>query len=390
MLTALVFILILSILVLVHELGHFLVAKKMGVRVDEFGFGLPPRIFGKKIGETIYSINLLPFGGFVKLYGEDETGEKLPVKDAKRAFFAKTAGQRLVIVAAGVIMNSILAAVIFYGFLTLSNFKTELPLLFNHQFFAVNQTNKTEIIISKVAPSSPAEKAGIKRFSKVISVNGEGLKSEQDFKEVVDENRGKKISFKLQDLESLETYSVEVVPRVSPPENEGPLGVGFSPARIAVLSYQTPIQKIFSGITHPFNLLVYNLKIIGQLIAISFSEKTAAPVGEAVAGPVGIFSLVDQIVQIPNLKERVLQALNFIGILSVSLAFFNILPIPALDGGRLFFIGIEAVIGRRIKPKVEAMIHQIGFILLIALIFWITYNDLLRLNLFQKLRSLFP
>lgn len=388
MLTIIIFIAILSLLVLVHELGHFLVAKRMGIWVEEFGFGLPPRVFGKKIGETIYSINLLPFGGFIKLHGEDEAGEQ-KTKDEKRAFFAKTVGQRIAVIVAGVIMNVILAVVVFYGFLALSNFKTEIPLLFDYQFFAVDQENKAEIIISAVVANSPAEKAGIKRFSKIVSVEGKELKGSQEFTKIINDNKGKKVSIKLQDLETSQGYDVEVIPRATPPENEGPLGVAFNPAQMAVLNYETPVQKVFSGITHPFNLLIYSLRIIGKLIAISFAERTAAPVSMAVAGPVGIFSLVDQITQMPDLKEKILQGLNFIGTLSISLAFFNILPIPALDGGRLLFIGIEGIFGRKVKPKVEALIHQTGFILLILLIILITYNDLRRLDLWEKIKGLF-
>jgi len=161
--TILVFLLILSVLVLIHEAGHFFVARKFGIKVEEFGFGFPPRLFGKKIGETIYSINWLPIGGFVKLYGEDESGggririkdEGLRIKDKKRAFFAKTAWQRAVVIVAGVAMNSILAAIIFYIFLGISGFKTDLPLLSEYKFFGVNQTNITEVVyplLSKIHP----------------------------------------------------------------------------------------------------------------------------------------------------------------------------------------------------------------------------------------------
>lgn len=391
MLTVLVFIAILSLLVLVHELGHFLVAKRMGVLVEEFGFGLPPRIFGRKIGETIYSLNLFPIGGFVKLHGEDETDEKkISSKDDKRAFFTRSVGQRSAVIVAGVLMNVLLAVIAFYGFLTISNFKTEVPLILDYQFFAVNQSNKRAIIITKITPNSPAEKAGIRNFSRVISVNGNEIKSDSDFLTLINEHKGQGVVLQLEDLATMEKYKTEVVPRISPPENEGPLGVAFSREQTAVLSYDSPAQKIFSGITHPTNLLVYSLKIIGKLISISIHEKTAAPVSQAVAGPIGIGSLVGQIIQIPDIKERILQGLNLIGLLSISLAFFNILPIPALDGGRLLFIVIEVVSGRKVKPKIEAIIHQAGFVVLIILIILVTKNDLSRLEFWEKIRSLFP
>lgn len=165
-LTILVFVVILSVLVLIHELGHYLVAKKLGIKVEEFGYGFPPKVWGKKIGETLYTINLLPIGGFVKLYGEDEAGggaialpkDTLPKKDLKRAFFTRPVWQRFAVVFAGVVMNVLLAAVIYYVFLGLSNFKTELPLIGSHRFFGVHQTNKSDVIINAVSDNSPAKK----------------------------------------------------------------------------------------------------------------------------------------------------------------------------------------------------------------------------------------
>lgn len=363
----------------------------MGVLVEEFGLGLPPRLFGKKFGETIYSINLLPFGGFVKIYGEEgEKKENEKAMDSKRAFFTKPVSQKALIVSAGVIMNSLLAIIIFYIFLTISNFKTEIPLLFDYKFFGVNQTNKTEIILTQIAPGSPAEKAGIRQFSKVISVNSKTIQAGQDFTNIINENKGKIVRIELQDLTNFNIYKTEVTPRVSPPENEGPLGVGFAPAQTAVLSYDSGIQKIFSGVIHPVNLFVYNIDILGRLIGISYEVKSATPIGEAVGGPLRIFSLAEQIAQIPDLKEKILQALNLVGLISISLAFFNILPFPALDGGRLLFVGIEAVRGRRVAAKIESFIHSVGFFMLIILLLLITYNDILHLNFWESVKKLFP
>lgn len=381
LLTIIGFLIVLSLLVLVHELGHFLLAKKFGIRVDEFGFGLPPRMLGVKRGETVYSINWLPIGGFVKLYGE-EIAEERGFKRGKTppgAFFAKPKWQRSLVLIAGVVMNFLLAGVIFYLFLFLSNFKTELPLYFDHQFFGVNQTEKTELIIGEVTPNSPAEKAGIKPFSKVLSVNGQEIKTEQAFLDIVNDNKGKTITMSLQDLSTLAQYSIEAIPRVSPPAGEGSLGIRFGPTKTAVLDFKTPGQKIFSGVTYSLNLLFYNLEVIGKLIAISFQEKTAAPVGEAVSGPTGIYAIFEQLVKIPNVKDKFLQLLNFVGLISISLAFFNILPFPALDGGRLFFVGIEAVTRKRIKPEIEQLANQIGMAILLGLIVLVTINDLRRL-----------
>ncbi|MFH0864489.1 MAG: site-2 protease family protein [Candidatus Gottesmanbacteria bacterium] len=379
-LTLIVFLLVLSLLVLVHELGHFLVAKKSGIKIEEFGFGLPPRIIGFTRGETVYSINWLPIGGFVKLYGEDEAEDSSVKTSASQgAFFTKSKTIRAAVLLAGVLMNTIMAAMIFYLFLFISNFKTEVPLFFNHKFFAVNQTNKTELVIINVAPNSPATKAKIIIPSQIISVANKQPKTSELFTEIINENKGKEITLELRNLNNFQNYKVKVTPRVSPPKNEGPLGVAFSPSQTAVLSYNSGAEKLFSGFTYSLNMLDYNMEVIGKLIALSFKEKTAGPVGEAVSGPAGIFVVFQQLVKIPDFKEKILQGLNLVGLISISLAFFNILPFPALDGGRLFFIVLEAIMGRRVKPSIERWAHQIGMAILLALIILITINDLMRI-----------
>ncbi len=386
-LTALVFLIILTVLVLIHEAGHFFVAKKLGIKVEEFGFGLPPRAFGIKRGETMYSVNWLPIGGFVKLYGEDEAGggkirikdQRLRIKDTERAFFAKTPMERASVVVAGVVMNAILASVIFYIFLGISGFTVELPLLGDHKFFFVNQQNVSDIIVGSVAKDSPAEKAGIQPVSKITKINGQKVSDTRVFIDIINKNRGKEVSISWQDVKTNKNFTKTVVPRISPPKNEGALGVGFSTIQTAVLTYKTIPQKLFSGIVHPVNLLLYNFDVMGKLIGYSIKEKTAAPLSGSVSGPVGIFSVVGNIVQIPDVKQRLLQVLNLAGILSISLAFFNILPIPALDGGRLFFILIEAVSGRRVPQKFESYVHTVGMVVLLMLLALITFQDIGRL-----------
>ncbi len=385
--TILVFLLILSVLVLIHEAGHFFVAKKFGIKVEEFGFGFPPRMFSFKKGETIYSINWLPIGGFVKLYGEDEAGggrvssKKLEVRssDKNRAFFAKTAWQRATVIVAGVIMNAILAAIIFYIFLGISGFKTSLPLLSDYKFFGVNQTILNQVVISEIAKNSPAEKEGLKSMTKVISVNDQKIEDTQNFINIVNSNKGQEIEIVWSDLQTQEIHKTKVTPRVVVPKNEGALGVGLFSLSEAVLNYETPIQKIFSGITHPINLMSYNLNVMGNLVKVSLEKKTTEPLTQGVSGPIGIASLTGSILEIQNLKEKLLQLLNLAGILSISLAFFNVLPIPALDGGRLFFILIEAVTGRKVNQKFESLAHSFGMIVLLGLMVLITFKDLWKL-----------
>lgn len=388
--TALIFLLILSVLVLIHELGHFLVAKKLGIKVEEFGFGFPPRALSIKRGETVYSINFLPIGGFVKLYGEDEAGGgRISVRNSKfktqsfpekeRAFFTRSVGQRASVVIAGVVMNALLAIVIFYIYLFIAGFKAEVPLLLNYNFSSVNQKNVSDVLVSGVSKNSPAEKAGIKAPARITSVNNITNFSGKEFFEIVNKNKGKEIIVKWIDLKTNQVKTTKIVPRVNPPKNEGALGIRFAVVTTSKLTYDTIAQKVFSGITYPTDLALYNFKIMGHLISLSLQQKTAAPLGDSVAGPVGIFSVVGTTLQIQDFKERVAQILNIAGLLSISLAVFNVLPIPALDGGRLFFILLEGLIGKKISPKFESMIHTIGMAVLLALIFLITFKDISRL-----------
>ncbi len=386
-LTAFVFLIILSVLVLIHELGHFLVAKYFGIKVEEFGFGLPPRMFGKKIGETIYSINWLPIGGFVKLYGEDEAGagriqnSEFKIQNKKhleRAFFSKNPWQKASVVVAGVIMNTVLACVIFYIYLFSVGYTVEIPLLGNHQFSFVQQQTIEGVIIDKVSKNSPAEKAGIVAPARIVAVNNKSITDIQGFLAIINDNKGKEIELSLEDAKINKTSTVRLTPRTNPPKDEGSIGIRFFPVRIAKLTYETQAQKLFSGIIHPFNLMSYNIDILKTLVVASVEKKTAAPLSGAVSGPVGIYSVVGSIIDIENMRERLLQILNLSGLLSISLAFFNILPIPALDGGRLFFILIEGFSGRKVPEKFETMVHTVGMAILLALLLLITFQDISR------------
>ena len=207
--TAVVFLLILSVLVLIHEAGHYFVAKRFGIKVEEFGFGFPltPALWQKKKGETIYSFYPVLIGGFVKLYGEDEAGggrieapkEVKHTEDEERAFYTHSIGQRAAVIVAGVLMNVILAAVIYYVFLGISGFKTDLPLIGHHTFFAVNQHTNTQVIVSEISKGSPAEKAGIKPFSQVVSVNGNQMNDLTVFAKTIKASAGKPLTITWKD-----------------------------------------------------------------------------------------------------------------------------------------------------------------------------------------------
>jgi regulator of sigma E protease len=352
MLTSIVvFVLVLSILILAHEFGHFLAARKMGIWVEEFGIGYPPKIWGKKIGKTIYSINLLPLGGFVRLHGEQtEDGVTKP----KEAFVNKSKKARVFVLTAGVVMNFILAIVAFSIVYTFQGIPRE--------------TNK--VIVSGIASDSPAYQVGIKPEDVITSVDGKKITTTNEFVILVEEKKGKEIELGVLQKNGGET-KVKITPRTNPPEGEGPLGVAITQTEIYFPSLW---KRPFLGIYFGFQEAIYwGRAIVGGLGLLVYNLfKGVVP--KDVTGPVGIFAITSEVS-----KFGILSIINFLGIFSVNLAIINILPFPALDGGRLIFIIIEKMMGKKVVPKVEASIHAIGMAILITLMIAITYFDAKRL-----------
>ncbi len=366
MITIVVFLLIISVLVTVHELGHFIAAKRAGIGVEEFGLGLPPRLWGKQIGETIYSINWLPFGGFVKLIGEDSTDER---SNLPNSFYVKSLNWRLVVVAAGVLMNFLLGVGLFYLVLGLSGFKAELPLLVDQRFRWVNQTE--QVVIVGVEKGSPAEQGGLKVGDVVLAVNGQIIDGIEKLQTVTAENAGRSVTLEVRESGSEAIRSLQTTLREKT-ESRTPLGVILG--RIAVLNYQTLPQRILAGFSHSVNIIEYSIKFFGRLIGVALEKGTLSPLAESVAGPVGIAAATGEVVGL-----GVVATLHFMALLSLNLAVLNVLPIPPFDGGKLFFLLMEGVLRRRIYPQVEKFVNYIGFFLIIILIALVTYNDILRL-----------
>ncbi len=227
-LSVIIFILTLLGLVVIHELGHFLVAKRFGIKVLEFGFGIPPRIFGKKIGETLYSINALPLGGFVRLLGEDEGGT---VK-SDRDFRAKPVSQRIAVVVAGVSMNLILAWVIFYTVIIYQNFKIIYP------------TQDQGVYIGFLEKNFPAESAGVNVGDRILKVDGKDIKKFDDARTFIREKKGQPVTLNLSDLDGKNQRELVITPK-STDKGDFLIGVGFS--QIAIKQYKSPSEKLFSG-----------------------------------------------------------------------------------------------------------------------------------------------
>ena len=357
--TILVFVIILSILILIHEAGHFFTAKFFKIKVEEFGFGLPPRIFGIKFRETLYSINWLPIGGFVKLYGEDDAGsgsvnlkeQKIPKEDLDRAFYTRPIWQRALVIVAGVVMNFILAVTI-------------ISVLFS---FVGVQTPGKEVIVGSVVKGSPAEMAGLKPGDKILKLDNTKMETPMALVEYTKKHLGKEINLTVK-TEDSKTLFLKVVPRLDYPANQGPIGVSIY-TDFVVKKY--PIYEApFVGTKEALN---QSWLIVKGLSGIVVQLATKGTVPTDVAGPVGIAQITGKVVEIGPFA-----ILSFVSLLSLNLAIINILPIPALDGGRLLFIAIEAITRKKVSPKVEGYAHTIGMVVLLGLIVLITLHDLIR------------
>lgn len=352
-----IFICTLLALVLIHELGHFLMAKRFGIKVEEFGFGIPPRVWGKKIGETLYSINWLPLGGFVKLLGEDEVGKPR----SKADFREKPVGQRIIVVVAGVTMNLILAWIIFYSVIFYQNFKIIYP------------TIDQGVYIGFLEKDFPAEQAGIKIGDKILKVDDKDVKKFEDARNFIKEKNGQAVSLTLSDIDGNNVHKVTVTPKST--QKDGFLiGVGFSP--IGIKQYRTLPEKIFSGITYSFDLTKLTFLGLGKTLH-DLTVGNIKSVSQSVSGPVGLATVSNDILS--NGKEALPFYFWFVGVISLTLSIFNVLPIPALDGGRLLFLLIEAVTRKKVKEDTEKLVHQIGFALLLSLALLVTYSDISKL-----------
>lgn len=348
--SVLVFILVLSVLILVHELGHFIMAKRAGLWVEEFGFGIPPRIFGKKFGETLYSINFLPFGGFVRIHGEGSNEE---VTDTKRAFSTQPKKTKAKILVAGVVMNFLLAIIAFSVAYSIDGIPKKLEY----------------ILVQEVSENSPAYESGLLAGDKIIEINQKKAVEDGLFIQELKNSAGQNVSLLVDNGQEKKT--IEIFSRDNPPEGEGPLGIVITDYEIYFSAwYLRPFFGVYYGFRDAI-LLAFGIAV-GVLTMIVGLFRGIVP--SDVAGPVGIYTLTSQAA-----SYGFTSLISFVGLLSVNLAILNILPFPALDGGRLLFIALESVIGKKVLPKVETAIHAVGMALLILLIIAITIGDIRKL-----------
>jgi regulator of sigma E protease len=331
------FFVILAVLILVHELGHFTLAKLMGVRVQEFGLGFPPRIKGWSRGGTLYSINAIPIGGFVRMLGENGSA---PEPDS---FGAKKPWQRLVILVSGPGMNILLAIAIFF-------------------FAFAAGSPRGETVITRVQPGSPAAAAGLQAGDRIVALDGHPVQYLDNLQTALARHLGHTVTLTVRN--GMKNDSISLVPRIHPPRGQGPMGVVM--ARSVTVSY-SPVQALkLSG---------------GQVIAMV----TALPLllanvsqsgGSGVTGPVGIARITTTVVKNePSQGPGSLFA--FVALLSANLGVLNLLPVPALDGGRIVFVLLSWIRRRSLDPEIEGLIHLVGMAVLLVLILVISYQDVM-------------
>lgn len=356
--TILIFLAILSVLVIVHEFGHYWAARWAGVKVEEFGIGFPPRItyFTDKRG-TKWSLNLIPLGGFVKLKGEDGG---LATDD----FAAQSKFKRAVILLAGVFMNVVLAAVL-YGVVSLFGSPT---ILSEGEVPRFAHVIKEETLILEVLQTSPAGEAGLPMGAALLEINDipviKDVEARDQLAQLAAANQAATFDVRVGEEEK----SFTVLPAYL--EAAGLQGYGVIFADATYIRYPFPVS-IWIGIRTAFEYLIL---ILIAFAGLFWSLITGGAMQEAVSGPVGIAKMTGQVAQL-----GIVALMQFAALLSVNLAVLNVLPFPALDGGRLFFLAIEAIRRKPVSEAFEARIHQLGFLFLMILVILVTYRDIVRI-----------
>jgi len=376
-----IFIIILLVLVLAHEAGHFFTAKSFGIRVDEFGFGFPPKLFGRKYGETEYTVNMLPIGGFVKIFGEDpddpprlalgEAGENTTDPDENRKFFNKPAYQQAIVLFAGVFANFILAWLLFsFGLMS------GLPTSLDNKMPGYTLSDVHLTIVS-VVPKSPAELGGLKSGDKIVSVTHMHPNEEMhtvtninpdSVKAFVLEHSGDEINIGYIRGKNQAINIAKVTPVLNATIKAPSIGIAMDEIGTAKLPFFTAFKE---GLA--LTLFVTKGTVVGLYTLIRDGIQGRGSFA-SVTGPVGMVGIVGD-----AYKFGFVYLVSFTALISVNLAIINLMPFPALDGGRLFFLLIEKIKGSRINPKVANTANMIGFGILILLMLIVTYHDVVRL-----------
>lgn len=348
------FIIVLGLLIFVHEFGHFLFAKLFGVKVLRFSLGFGPKLFGRQIGETEYLVSAFPLGGYVKMYGENPTDEIEPAEE-RRAFNAKPLWQRFLIVAGGPGFNLLFAVLLFFLIYAFVGLPTPVP----------------GTRIGQVAPDSPAAAAGIKLGDEILSINGQPTEKWEHVSEIIRQGGGLPVTVVLR--RGQETLTVTGTPTIQAITNIFGEKVGERYLLGITRSDEMTFEKVSlfrafeAGMMQTWNLISLTILSLVKII------QKVVPASE-LGGPILIAQLAGQ-----QMEAGWLNLVYFMGLLSVNLGILNLFPIPILDGGHLLFFAVEGVLRRPLSMKTREMLQQIGLFLLVSLMFFVFYNDIMRL-----------
>lgn len=341
------FFVMLIVLVLVHEIGHFVAARATKVKVEEFGLFYPPRIWGFKRGGTLYSINAIPIGGFVKLAGEEDP----KIKDS---LASKSKKVRILVLAAGAIMNLILPVI-----------------LLSVAFMIPHNEVAAPSVIQEVSANSPAAVAGIEAGDNILTIGGKTVTSPNDVNRYVQLHLGTPIELTVQHIDGT-VEDIQLTPRWKPPQNEGAMGIAWD---VEVIVAQQVVTKtsypFWKAIPMGFNdclqtFVLFKNGIISMIIGATPAQ---------FMGPIGIAQITGEIA-----KAGISPLLEFAAAFSINLGILNLFPLPALDGGRIAFVILEWLRrGKKVSAKTEGLVHAVGFFLLIAAILVISYGDIARI-----------
>lgn len=348
LISILTFVAILVILILIHEFGHFIIAKAVGVKVQEFAFGFPPRLFSIVRGGTRYSFNLIPLGGYVSLLGEDQAILK------PGSFYAKKVWQKILIVGTGVVMNFILAIIV----LAIGFSIGMTPLVSDPATLSGQKTS--QVMIVEVVAGSSASQIGLES-GYILN----GFASPSDLQQFTRSHAGQTIDLSVQKNGNTE------VRKVTLSSGDAPLGVGV----VSITRVKQPFfQAIKSAVIEVGRSIVIVFEVLWMIIKSVFTTGTAGEAGAGVVGPFGLYNYTSEAV-----KLGFIYVLQLLAILSINLGIINILPFPALDGGKVLFLGLEGIFRKKVvRQEIENLIHTIGFILLVILLLAITFRDILR------------
>ncbi|MCA9375159.1 site-2 protease family protein [Candidatus Dojkabacteria bacterium] len=373
---------VLGLLILVHEFGHFAAAKLSGVRVDEFAIGMGPKVWSKKHGETVYMLNLLPIGGYVKILGEgdDLKDFKGKLKEDPRNMLNKPLYIKVFIMLAGVLMNLLTAVVIFYIFLFVSNFKFVAPdevagytpLFGQDKYEVLEQLKYTEL-----TDDGNAIKNGWPDSGYILSINNEKITRSDEFGAIVKANKGKQldveICLELQNDNSCKIYKTDI-------SKDGFVGILLTRNYIHYIEYAQPAEKIFGGFAHSLNMVQLGATHIKNIFSDASKTGNYEDAVNTVSSPVGLYFIVDYLRQV-----GVWGILDLVANLSLTLFVMNILPIPALDGGRVLLVILEKAFGRFWSKNVEAWLIKLSFIFVIVFLLATVVKDFIYLDYLRNL-----